>query len=115
MSNFKKLSTYVDVPCEWVSSVGGRVSDVTDLKEELLLLHRENAELRENLKFIDSECEKDFLEFMNMLEENAKLRDLVRDMWDFYCVMSYEPHEFEEELDFTVEVWKRMRELGVNE
>lgn len=44
--------------------------------------------------------------------ENEKLRELVWDMWDFYCVMPDEPHVFKEELDFSVEVWKRMRELG---
>lgn len=45
--------------------------------------------------------------------ENERLRELVRDMWDFYCVMPDEPYTCKEELDFIVEVWKRMRELGV--
>lgn len=43
----------------------------------------------------------------------AKLRELVRDMWDFSCVIPDEPHTSKEELDYSVEVWKRMRELGV--
>lgn len=45
--------------------------------------------------------------------ENDKLRELARDMWDFFCVVPDDPHVFKEELDFSVEVWKRMRELGV--
>lgn len=46
--------------------------------------------------------------------ENAKLRELVRDMWDFFCVVpDDEPHSYKEELDFSIEVWKRMRELGI--
>ena len=46
-------------------------------------------------------------------QDNAKLRELVWDMWDFFCVVLDDPHVFKEELDFSVEVWKRMRELGV--
>lgn len=46
-------------------------------------------------------------------QDNAKLRELVWDMWDFFCVVPDDPHVFKEELDFSVEVWKRMRELGV--
>lgn len=41
------------------------------------------------------------------------LEELVRDMWEFYCVVPDEPHASKEELDFSVEVWKRMCELGV--
>lgn len=43
----------------------------------------------------------------------AELEGLVRDMWDFYCVMPDEPHVCKEELDFSAEVWKRMRALGL--
>ena len=45
--------------------------------------------------------------------ENAELRELVLYMWDFSCVVPDEPHTSKEELDYSVEVWKRMRELGV--
>lgn len=45
--------------------------------------------------------------------ENAKLRELVLYMWDFSCVVPDEPHTSKEELDYSVEVWKRMRELGM--
>lgn len=48
-----------------------------------------------------------------LCKENERLRGLVRDMWDFYCVLPDEPHVFKEELDFSVEVWKRMRKLGI--
>ncbi len=47
------------------------------------------------------------------VSENAKLRELVRYMWDFSCVAPDEPHTSKEELDYSVEVWKRMRELGL--
>ena len=56
---------------------------------------------------------KNVADLQEALADNAKLRELVRDMWDFYCVMPDEPHVFKEELDFSAEVWKRMRELGV--
>ena len=46
-------------------------------------------------------------------DENAKLRELVRYMWDFSCVVPDEPHTSKEELDYSCEVWKRMRELGI--
>lgn len=48
-----------------------------------------------------------------LADENAKLRELVLYMWDFSCVVPDEPYTFKEELDYSVEVWKRMRELGV--
>jgi hypothetical protein len=47
--------------------------------------------------------------------DNVELRKLVRDMWDFFCVVPNEPHTSKEEIDFSVEVWRRMRELGVDE
>lgn len=47
-------------------------------------------------------------------ERIASLEELVLDMWDFFCVVpDDEPHSYKEELDFSIEVWKRMRELGV--
>ena len=45
--------------------------------------------------------------------ENAKLRELALYMWDFSCVVPDEPHASKEELDYSVEVWKRMHELGI--
>ena len=45
--------------------------------------------------------------------ENAKLRDLVLYMWDFSCVVPDDPHTSKEELDYSAEVWRRMRELGI--
>jgi len=57
---------------------------------------------------------KDAIEQVRRLQhENAKLRELVLYMWDFSCVVPDEPHTSKEELDYSVEVWKRMRELGV--
>lgn len=60
-------------------------------------------------------------EYMSMLAtvaesmeaENAKLRELVLYMWDFSCVVPDEPHTSKEELDYSAEVWKRMREFGI--
>lgn len=46
-------------------------------------------------------------------ERICKLEELVRDMWDFYCVVPDEPYTSKEEIDFSVDVWRRMRELGV--
>ena len=47
-------------------------------------------------------------------ERIASLEELVRDMWDFYCVVPDEPYASKEEIDFSVDVWRRMRELGVD-
>ena len=70
-------------------------------------VHRERAEadrLREQgARLFDKTLE--------LGTENERLRELVRDMWDFYCVVPDEPHASKEEIDFSVEVWKRMREL----
>ena len=52
-------------------------------------------------------------EITSLRVNNSKLRELVRDMWDFYCVMPDEPHSSKEEIDFSIEVWKRMRELRI--
>lgn len=56
---------------------------------------------------------KNVADLQEALDERDQLRELVRDMWDFYCAELGEPRVFEEELDFSVEVWKRMRKLGV--
>jgi hypothetical protein len=48
-------------------------------------------------------------------EQAEKLRELVRDMWDFFCVVPDDPRTCKEELDFSIEVWRRMRELGVDD
>jgi hypothetical protein len=52
-------------------------------------------------------------ELVDALDENDKLRELVLYMWDFSCVVPDEPHTSKEELDYSVEVWKRIRELGI--
>ena len=69
-------------------------------------LEVENAALRQQLA--------DAAESMGRVEERcAGLRELARDMCDFYCVMPGEPHASREEIDFSVKVWGRMRELGI--
>lgn len=45
--------------------------------------------------------------------ENDKLKKLVLDMWNFYCVLPDKPHTRIEEVNFSVDIWKRMREIGV--
>ena len=52
-------------------------------------------------------------DYRHLQAENAKLRELVRYMWDFSCVLPDEPYTSKEELAYSVEVWKRMRELGI--
>ena len=54
MSDFKKLSAYVDVPCEWVSAAAPRNDKLDQLKTE-----------------------------------NAKLRELVRDMFSDMVNMDF--------------------------
>ena len=38
-------------------------------------------ELRKDLEFADNECEKESIEFLNLQAENAKLRELVSQMY----------------------------------
>ena len=54
---------------------------IWQLRDDLQRANAENAKLRESLEFANSEWEKDSLEFLNMRNENAKLRELVRDMY----------------------------------
>ena len=76
-------------------------------------LKAENAELRNDADLLRAMLSQVQTEKRCYMAENAKLRELVRDLWDFYCVMPDEQHVFKEELDFSAEVWKRIRELGV--
>ena len=46
-------------------------------------------------------------------ERIASLEELALDMWDFFCVVPDEPHASREEIQFSVDVWKRMRALEV--
>lgn len=78
------------------------MSDVSDLKAEVLALRAENAELRKHVKMPDEPLEideKDFYvrafikwateeqpEVKRLEAENAKLRELVRDMAAVICV-----------------------------
>lgn len=73
------------------------MSDVADLKAEVLALRAENAELRKHVRMPDEPLEideKDFYvrafikwateeqpEVKRLEAENEKLRELVRDMW----------------------------------
>lgn len=82
------------------------MSAVSTANKRMAELQDENAKLRTQLA--------DVTESVGRVEERcAKLRELVRYMWDFSCVVPDEPHTSKEELDYSVEVWKRMRELGV--
>lgn len=73
------------------------MSDISDLKAEVLALRAENAELRKHVRMPDEPLEideKDFYvrafikwateeqpEIKRLAAENAKLRELVRDAW----------------------------------
>ena len=48
-----------------------------------------------------------------LAERMVVLEELVMYMWDFSCVVPDEPHTSKEEIDYSAEVWKRMRELGL--
>ena len=92
------------------------MSDITDLKAEVLLLYKENAELREQTELLitllrndcDIEASWDGLRkfwIIGLTEsgclmrdrackaeaENAKLRELVRELWN--CALQY--HRFD--------------------
>lgn len=98
------------------------MSDVTDLKAELLLLRRENAKLWEQIHWLkqgdilhvltDQELaeqqkhEREMQASIKALDdENARLRELVRDMYE----MAYPEYPSA----FYAAFADRMRELGV--
>ena len=87
------------------------MSDVTDLKAEVLLLRKENAELRADQAHWElGNCPncQNVVSLQEALEQNAKLRELARDMYTVMvtdaanCDVTY-PEQFDD----------RMRELGV--
>ena len=46
-------------------------------------------------------------------ERIVALEELVLDMWDFYCVLPTDRYTDKEELDFSVEVFRRIKELEI--
>ena len=86
---------------------------IARLQGENAKLQAENERLTETLRGVEREADRLTHEAAELSIENAKLRELVRDMCDFFCVVPDEPYVFKEELDFSVEVWRRMRELGI--
>lgn len=49
------------------------------------------------------------------VDENKKLRELVRDMFMTFCTFRETPMTDSEELKHSVRFWKRLSELGIEE
>lgn len=117
MSNFKKLSAYADVPCEWVSAAAPRNNKNYQLKAE-------NAKLRELLLYIADMLGKNINlrelceESANLRAENAGLRKLLLDVWSdairFDGFWDYVMDDGElYNKDELPHYQERMRELGI--
>ena len=65
----------------------------------------ENAKLRESLEYANNEWENESMEYLSTQVDNAKLRELVRDM----CVWAY----IDSDCDLEDRFADRIRELGV--
>lgn len=131
----EKLQDENDKLREQVSSLVGRSFRTAD---KMSCIEAENAKLREDLEFERSEngWAREFLNrmgqkcgtkdcpslvaYVTKLEaDNAKLRELVRDLWEacpvdgYYCIYHCEHYDKESESHCKLE--DRMRELGVDE
>jgi len=95
------------------------MSDVTDLKAEVLTLRMENKELwgqverlRNQLHDQQDTAEHNFVrnarEYKRVCDENAKLRELVKAMTPFLCCMPFASCN-----TLAASVRKRMSELGI--
>ena len=108
MSNFKKLSAYVDVPCEWVSAIALRNDNIDQLKAE-------NAKLREQLADAEHDESVAWDRVRKAEAGSDRLRELVRDMSE--CMDNSQPHcrrcKFKELDCQWFKFIDRMRELGV--
>ena len=110
------LEARIDELCAEVERLRNQLRDQQDTAEHNFVRnareYKRVCDENERLRSCLSDGADNAREIMG---ENARLRKLVRDMWDFYCVVPDEPHASKEEIDFSVEVWRRMRELGVDE
>lgn len=90
------------------------MSDVTDLKAEVLLLRQENKELRdENAKFI-VKLNAEHIVRQNVEIENTKLRELARRLLDEYRYMHVRPRRMYLEHETRMRIIEdEMRELGI--
>lgn len=102
------------------SDVNDFADDVRFLEDENEQLKTANAELRELSKFFHYKCcdtRKECNELKDkideLVDENAKLCDLIRYMWyaDYAGHFSTLPNHQEHKMT----VWQRMRELGIIE
>lgn len=90
------------------------MSDVTDLKAEVLLLRQENKELRdENAKFI-VKLNAEHIVRQNVEIENTKLRELARRLLDEYRYMRVRPRRMYLEHEVRMRLIEdEMRSLGI--
>ena len=91
------------------------MSDVTDLKAEVLLLRQENKELRKERDFYcdqvteNGERARRAIDALN--DENERLRELCEDIYNRFRGVVFECWAYSSE-DFRI-YERRMRELGV--
>lgn len=104
------------------------MSDVTDLKAEVLLLRHENAELRDENELLQAHVRS--LQRARALDENERerLREFVVSLADAFningewadprwclsgCMHMFKCHPTDDETETRCPAWARLKELGV--
>lgn len=88
-------------------------SENDNLKDESARLREERDKWKRDYEWLRARMDDVAESYKRIQEHDGRLYELVLYMWDFSCVVPDEPHTSKEELDYSVEVWRRMRELGI--
>lgn len=111
----EKLQDENDKLSEQVSSLVGRSFRTAD---KMSCIEADNAKLQNDAELLRAMLSQVQTEKRCYMAENAKLRELVRDLWEacpadgYYCI--YHCKHYDKESESHCKMEDRMRELGVD-